>query len=309
MKKVLHLGYHYVREDEAPGLNCNPKRLKLTIRGLLCCGYHFLTCGEIVSRIKQGKPLPERCASLSFDDGLKDQFTTAFPILREFSIPATFFYNTCALEEQLPPVIGFQILINQLGPERMEREILPEAFKGTPYLDLLDPERYDICGRKVGEPEEMRRIKWMFNHWPSQSFKRDRISEMFSKYLGEESQERFAKEWFISDKELLEMSQAGMEIASHSHTHPDFSISGLGEIISELDKSSKTLSLILGKIIETFGWPFGGQFRKETQKLVNTFFSSAWNFCPDLKDLPENPHQNLIDIPRIPEANFILKEQ
>lgn len=301
----LHLGYHYVREGKAPGPNCSPNRLRVQIEALLRDGYEIFTCGEVARRLRQDKSLPEKHATLSFDDGLKDQYTTAFPILREFGVPATFFYITCALENELPPVIGFQILIDQLGAERLEQEILPTVFKGTPYVDLLDPARYDVSGRKVGELPEVQRIKWMFNHWPSQAFKRDRLAEMFSRYIGDDSQGRFAAEWFINKNELLEMQQAGMEIASHSDTHPPLDISGFVEIEQEAQISKQKLFDLLGRSVETFGWTFGGQFREDTKRVVGRSYTTAWNFFSIIEAMPDQPYADFLDIPRLHEQLFL----
>lgn len=302
MAHALHLGYHYVRDGSAPGPNCPPERLRRQIASLLADGYEILTCGEVGRRMLMERPLPERVATLSFDDGLRDQYTTAFPILRELGVPATFFYITCALDLKLPPVIGFQILIAELGAERIEREILPMTFKGTPYADLLDPQRYDASDRKMGEPPELRRIKWMFNHFPSQGFKQEKLGEIFAEHLGEGSQERFAGAWFMSGRELTEMHRAGVEIASHTVTHPALDITGLAEIEHELASSQQRLSETLSRAaINTFAWTFGGQFRPAAKRIAARYYGSAWNFLAGLKAMPDPPYDRF-DIPRLNEA-------
>ena len=303
--KAVHLGYHYVRDGKAPGPNCSPNRLKAHISALKNEGYEIMICGEVVSRLRANKPLPEKHATLSFDDGLSDQYTTVFPILKEFGVPATFFYITCALEKKLPPVIGLQILIEKLGAERLEKEILPKVFAGTPYLDLLDHVRYDASGRKPGETLEVRRIKWMFNHWPSQAFKRDKLDEIFSEYVGEGSQEKSAESWFMSSGQLLEMQKESMEIASHSVSHPPFDVSGLDEIRTEAVLSQKQLADVIGNPVRTFAWTFGGKFNEKTRKVLAGVYDSSWNFFSTLKAIPENAYSDLSDIPRMHEQVFM----
>lgn len=53
--------------------------------------YRVLPLAEIVTRLIGGKPLPERACALTFDDGWRDNFEYAFPVLRERGIPATVF--------------------------------------------------------------------------------------------------------------------------------------------------------------------------------------------------------------------------
>lgn len=306
MEKVLHLGYHYIRDGNAPGPNCAPDRLRTQITTLQESGYQILTCGEVARCLKENVPLPEKHATLSFDDGLKDQFTTAFPILMEYGVLATFFYVTCTLDGELPPVIGFQILIELLGAERLEKEILPNVFRGTPYLDLLDPKRYDASNRKMGEVPEFRRIKWMFNHWPSQAFKREKLDEIFAEYVGVGSQERYANEWFMSGNELREMAAAGMEIASHTVTHPALDVTGLADIEHELATAKRRLTdEIPGATVSSFAWTFGGQFRSAARQIAGKYYVSAWNFLSSLDQMPETIYGDLTDIPRFHEKVFL----
>src|SRR3989344_5443824 len=271
MDDVMHLGYHYVRNEKAPGPNCSPARLRAQIRALKEGGYEFLTCEEVVSRLTSNRPLPEKHATLSFDDGLKDQFTTVFPILQNLGIRGTFFYITCALDGKLPPVIGFQILIELLGAKRLEEEILPKVFQGTPYVDLLDAKRYDATGR----------------------------------YVGEGSQEQYTREWFMSGNELRVMATADMEITSHTVSHPALDVTGLADIEQELAVSRRRLmDEVPGAKVHSFGWTFGGKFRPAVQKIAMRHYASAWNFLSARTYAPERMYENLADIPRLHEQVF-----
>ncbi|HEY2572932.1 MAG TPA: polysaccharide deacetylase family protein, partial [Verrucomicrobiaceae bacterium] len=49
---------------------------------------------EIAAALQDGKPFSERTLGLSFDDGYESNHRLAFPILREFGLPATIFLCT-----------------------------------------------------------------------------------------------------------------------------------------------------------------------------------------------------------------------
>ncbi|MFQ5713585.1 MAG: polysaccharide deacetylase family protein [Candidatus Scalinduaceae bacterium] len=49
---------------------------------------------DIVQSIKQGKEIPSRSVAITFDDGFQNNFSVAFPILRKYEIPATFYLST-----------------------------------------------------------------------------------------------------------------------------------------------------------------------------------------------------------------------
>ena len=304
----LHLGYHFVRDGAAPGLTCSPKRLRAQVLSLHERGFAFLTCGEVARRMRDGLPLPERYATLSFDDGLRDQYTTAFPILRELGVPATFFIITCALDGEIPPVLGLQMLVAELGAERLEREILPEALAGTAYATLLDPTRYDIRDAKQAEAPEVRRIYWVVAHFLGPGKMRDLIADLFARYVGGHRADELRRAWCMSRDELIEMDRAGMEIASHTVTHPLLPNCGRREIEWEAAESRRQLQDLLGHLVPTFAWTYGGQFSEGLQYLLVRHFESAWNFFSKLTAMPPLPDRYrpsyLYDIPRLQEAVF-----
>jgi peptidoglycan/xylan/chitin deacetylase (PgdA/CDA1 family) len=58
---------------------------------------------EIISAIENGSALPAHPVWVTFDDGYKDNYTTAYPILRKFNIPATFFITTGFINLEVVP--------------------------------------------------------------------------------------------------------------------------------------------------------------------------------------------------------------
>jgi peptidoglycan/xylan/chitin deacetylase (PgdA/CDA1 family) len=56
--------------------------------------YECITLSELCRRLKGGAPLKRRMAVVTFDDGYRDNYTVAMPILQEVGIPATFFVST-----------------------------------------------------------------------------------------------------------------------------------------------------------------------------------------------------------------------
>jgi peptidoglycan/xylan/chitin deacetylase (PgdA/CDA1 family) len=62
---------------------------------------------------------------------------------------------------------------------------------------------------------------------------------------------------FVNADQLKEMSAAGWEIGSHSHTHTDISLNH-GSIESESAYSKKVLEDAIGQKVYTFAYPYGG---------------------------------------------------
>jgi peptidoglycan/xylan/chitin deacetylase (PgdA/CDA1 family) len=56
--------------------------------------YECISLAELCSRLQSGEPLRRRCVVITFDDGYRDNFTQALPLLQEAGIPATFYVST-----------------------------------------------------------------------------------------------------------------------------------------------------------------------------------------------------------------------
>ncbi len=57
-------------------------------------GYKTITATDLIEARIGNEPLPERAVVLTFDDGLWNNYTVAFPLLREFGFTATIFLVT-----------------------------------------------------------------------------------------------------------------------------------------------------------------------------------------------------------------------
>ncbi|MFA5363446.1 MAG: family 10 glycosylhydrolase [Candidatus Omnitrophota bacterium] len=57
-------------------------------------GFHPVTMAQLNAYLKHGLPLPYKPIVISFDDGWKDQYRNAVPILKKYNFSATFFIIT-----------------------------------------------------------------------------------------------------------------------------------------------------------------------------------------------------------------------
>lgn len=86
------LMYHYIEHVQDPGdtirisLNVLPETLDAQIRTLVAAGYTFITPSDMADILDGIMPVPEKPIILSFDDGYRDFYTGAFPILKKYNV-------------------------------------------------------------------------------------------------------------------------------------------------------------------------------------------------------------------------------
>jgi peptidoglycan/xylan/chitin deacetylase (PgdA/CDA1 family) len=91
-RRAVVLGYHGVAQsrlsDDLSLLQVSPDRFRRQLELLLAAGFEFVTLAELARRAAGGTPEPG-LAAVTFDDGMRNNHTTALPILNEYGIPAT----------------------------------------------------------------------------------------------------------------------------------------------------------------------------------------------------------------------------
>lgn len=94
---LVVLMYHRVlprespaRKTEQPGMYVSPETLDLHL-GELKRRFELMHLDEWLRRAKQGSPLPKRACVLTFDDGWRDNYEFALPVLAKHGTPATIF--------------------------------------------------------------------------------------------------------------------------------------------------------------------------------------------------------------------------
>ena len=81
---------HVDRAFEQPGMYVSPATFALHV-ALLKRHFTLVHLDEWVRRALAREPLPEQACALTFDDGWRDNFDYAFPVLRQHAAPATIF--------------------------------------------------------------------------------------------------------------------------------------------------------------------------------------------------------------------------
>jgi len=87
------LMYHSVNPDARPEnrLAVSVKTFERQMDFLKNNHYNVLPLDSVANLIKEKKKIPPKTVVITFDDGYKDNYTYAFPVLKKYSLPATIF--------------------------------------------------------------------------------------------------------------------------------------------------------------------------------------------------------------------------
>ncbi len=93
--KIPVLAYHKIDLPTADvkirGAYTAPKRFEKQVAYLRRHGFEFYSASGLISHFLENGQIPANAICLTFDDGWKDNYINAFPILKRYGVPATIF--------------------------------------------------------------------------------------------------------------------------------------------------------------------------------------------------------------------------
>jgi peptidoglycan/xylan/chitin deacetylase (PgdA/CDA1 family) len=126
--RVPLLMYHYI-SDPPPGadrlrldLSVRPSQFEAHLQYLRQAGYETVSLSDLIFHLTQGKPLPPRPIVLTFDDGYRDAYEEAFPLLQRYGFQGTFFVLTGRADEEDPRYLSWE-QIRRMSEAGMEIQL------------------------------------------------------------------------------------------------------------------------------------------------------------------------------------------
>ncbi|EJO5346145.1 polysaccharide deacetylase family protein [Clostridium botulinum] len=117
-KSIPVLMYHSVDYEKGNELRLPKEEFKKQMKYLKNNGYTTLTLKELYSFLQKNKPIPKKSVVITLDDGYVDNYTNAYPILKELGIKATIFIVTSNIDKNEETLTSKQIKeMDQYGIE------------------------------------------------------------------------------------------------------------------------------------------------------------------------------------------------
>jgi peptidoglycan/xylan/chitin deacetylase (PgdA/CDA1 family) len=237
---VQILVYHRVNDDRDSFFPAIPTSVFAKQMDYLAHDWNVCGLEDAIERIKR-KEVRNNTVVVTFDDGYRDNFMNAFPILRKLSIPATIFLATDAI-----------------GSGRvLWHDRVFSAFRRTQVLFLENfanrSKRYSLATlqERVAAQQEILAFLWSVS---------DCERTRWMDHLVEKLEVADLKEnpgLMLSWDEVRVMQKGGFSFGSHTVTHPVLSKQSIDQATEEIDASKSVIEAKLQVPVKTFAYPFG----------------------------------------------------
>ena len=263
--------YHRVNNEQDPFFPGVPNGVFKKQIEYLYENCKILPLDEAVHRLKAGE-IPDNAIAITFDDGYKDNYQNAFPILKQYSIPATIFLATGFLETGKP-----------LWHDRVF-----SAFRRTKVQHLYG---FKNDGRNFSlrNTDEKRKALTRIIHvlkYEGESERESTIEELMTRLEVHDTRE--TKDRMLAWDEIVEMSKSGISFGSHTVNHPILSRLTVDNIREEMFKSKHEIECQLGISIDTFAYPNGKM--DDFNEVVKTVVKEAGYLCAVTTIYGANPY-------------------
>jgi peptidoglycan/xylan/chitin deacetylase (PgdA/CDA1 family) len=231
-KILLYHDCSEAESDYVADLECttSPRNFR---RHMAYIARHYTTVP--LESLVSGTP-PPRAVAITFDDGYRSVYESAFPILKAAQLPATVYLISSVVDNRgLVWVNELNYLVRRGGPSAIERvgrhfSVLPQSSPA----EVIATCRLNYDGAKIDKLlAELRQIA--------------------GPPAGEQAN---SAQLYLSWEQIGEMAQAGVEFGNHSRTHPNMEKLTEEEQRAEIEDAQKELEEHL-PYVRAFAHPFG----------------------------------------------------
>jgi len=184
-----------------------------------------------------------RSVMLTFDDGYRDNYELAFPVLKQCQIPATFFITSGFIDET--PVAWWDE-IAWMVRHSPENGSLPET-KLWPAFSLAS-----VLDRDVAIPALLRRYKQLSSDQTTLF-----LEELAVATASGRCPRQLASDLWMNWDMIREMDQAGMDVGGHTMSHPVLANISVETQNVEITGSKSRIEEEIGHAITAFSYPVG----------------------------------------------------
>ncbi|MCL4555095.1 MAG: polysaccharide deacetylase family protein [Actinobacteria bacterium] len=217
----------------------------------LARSYEIVPLGLLVRCIRENQPWPRRALAITLDDGYRDNYEFAYPILRKYEVPASVFLTAGYVDSG--QLFWWDQVHHALMHSRQRRDTaeLPSIY-----------------------PAELRRC-WVCGDWSS-ALELTKFSENVARALTRlpnelrlavvddllsrmdvELSDVAVQDVPLSWAQVQEMASGGIDFGAHTLTHPWLGNIGTAQLEQEVMGAKALIEARLRRQVELFAYPGG----------------------------------------------------
>jgi peptidoglycan/xylan/chitin deacetylase (PgdA/CDA1 family) len=260
-RQVAILRYHAICGEEGyryadPAICISPHAFEQHAV-YLAANYTVLPLPEVVDRLRAGRPLPQNCVAITFDDGYADNLAAARTLHRH-GLTATFYLTAGCLADGAP-----------FWPAEL-RALVPLVREPSIRLDVVGGAVNVPLGTEADRRHAIRVLTRLFKSNPIPV--RESLREQLRRAAGTPRVPSPMLAW----SDVSEMQRLGMTIGAHTVTHPNLPSAGPAAAAEEVRGSKVRLEAAIGAPVSMFSYPNGGAERYYTPELQRLVAGSGF---------------------------------
>lgn len=236
-----------------------------------------------------GEPIPPNSVVITFDDGYADNYTTAFPILQSHGLTASIYVATGFIDAQAPfwfDMLSYYVMKMKPGILHLNRD----NFR----VDVTEENRSEVrrsLGQAVRVVSDASRLLIL-----------EELAQQSDVSPSPEERELARP---MTWDEVRALDRAGIEIGSHTVSHPFMVQLNDNELASELTQSKQRIEQETGTTVQSLSYPTGGaQFYDD--RTVRMAQTAGYRFAVSYDHASVKlPKLKPFEIPRIHVEPFV----
>lgn len=238
--------------------------------------FNVITFSDLAEYQNKGR-FPKNILIITFDDGYRDNYTNAYPILRRYGLPATIFLATGYIEtnnlfwwDRLAYII-----------KKTTKKEVAISINGQNYKNELS-----TYGERLQAIMDITSLL--------KKVRNDEIEDtliQLESSLSVTVNSSIAKDLMLSWDDIKKMSQNGIEFGAHTEWHPILTNLSLDEVKNEILSSKKEIERRISKGVKVFAHPSGLYNDNCLIALKEIGIKFGFSYLKGLSDLYKHPYE------------------
>jgi peptidoglycan/xylan/chitin deacetylase (PgdA/CDA1 family) len=255
---LIAVNFHYIRPSfdyRYPGIHgITPGQLKDQLTLLGKTGV-FVSAGQIRDALREGAQLPDKALVVTFDDGLREQYDMAWPILQRLGIPAIFFVNTAPIAHAtILSVHKIHLIRAHFDPGQVATVLHQNARRLGVGMDMRIDDTKVLSQYKYDNLETAR-LKYLLNFLLAPA-DRDHVIEASFQELFPNCEAEMSRGLYMDIPHIQALANRGC-IGTHTHEHLPLGVIPADMAREQIQVASTYFHQWIGETPFVLSYPYG----------------------------------------------------